>query len=184
MSSPTAYISRPMVVPAVFNPVECERLLGLAEGAGMRPARLDGAWEGNRVGDVAWLDRDDEDFRWIVERFQNLVQDVNRSYEFDLSDLCPRLQFTRYTGQGKFDWHHDCDPVDIATRKLTIVVELSEPDAYTGGNLEVFPYGSLAFSKSQGAALIFPAFLFHRVTPVESGTRNALVCWAEGPPFL
>lgn len=184
MSSPTAYISRPIVVPDVFNPIECERLRVIAENAGMHPARLDGAWEGNRVGKVAWIERDDTPAAWIVDRFRTHVKEANHSYQFHLSGLGPRLQFTRYQGQGRFDWHHDCDPEDFETRKLTIVVQLSDPGDYVGGDLEVFPFGSLAFSKLQGAAVIFPAFLFHRVTPVQHGTRDALVCWAEGPPFL
>lgn len=150
----------------------------------MRPARLDGAWEGGRVSEVSWLDRDEPNVAWIVGRFRSLMKEANRSYRFDLSDVAPRLQFTRYDVGGTFNWHHDCDPEDYTTRKLTMLVMLSNTRDYSGGNLEVFPYGTLAFSQLLGAALVFPAFMFHRVTPVTQGVRNALVCWAEGRPFI
>jgi hypothetical protein len=35
--------------------------------------------------------------------------------------------------------------------------------------------------KGKGDCIIFPSFLFHRVTPIASGTRYSLTVWCKGP---
>jgi hypothetical protein len=35
--------------------------------------------------------------------------------------------------------------------------------------------------KGKGDCIIFPSFLFHRVTPITSGTRYSLTVWCKGP---
>jgi hypothetical protein len=37
--------------------------------------------------------------------------------------------------------------------------------------------------RTRGAIIAFPSFFPHRVTPIISGTRKALVVWATGPEF-
>ena len=37
--------------------------------------------------------------------------------------------------------------------------------------------------RTRGAVIAFPSFFLHRVTPIISGTRKALVVWATGPEF-
>ena len=34
---------------------------------------------------------------------------------------------------------------------------------------------------ARGTVVAFPSFLYHRVTPVTSGLRKALVAWIAGP---
>ena len=82
---------------------------------------------------------------------------------------------------------------EVAVRKLAIVVQLSDPDDYQGGELEVFnivheyePDDVIAWSddaRQQGSVIVFPAFEYHRVTPIVDGERYSLVCWIGGPPF-
>jgi PKHD-type hydroxylase len=71
-------------------------------------------------------------------------------------------------------------------RKLSMTIQLSEPNEYEGGEFEIDPeFGVLdqAVIKQRGTVLVFPSFLRHRVAPVTSGIRRSLVCWAEGPKF-
>ena len=35
----------------------------------------------------------------------------------------------------------------------------------------------------KGAAIIFPSFYLHRVTPVTSGIRKSFVLWVGGEPY-
>ena len=39
-------------------------------------------------------------------------------------------------------------------------------------------------SKVKGTIVVFPSFVWHRVTPVTSGTRYSLVNWLQGRPFV
>jgi len=69
-------------------------------------------------------------------------------------------------------------------RKMSMVIQLSDPTTYTGGKLEL-QGGPLAEGEfgGQGDMIFFPAFNRHQVTQVESGKRYSLVTWFKGPPF-
>ena len=70
-------------------------------------------------------------------------------------------------------------------RKVSFSVGLSE-DYYEGGDLELMISRDLqhSFKLSRGDIVAFPSFVLHRVTPVTSGLRNALVGWGLGPNFV
>lgn len=84
----------------------------------------------------------------------------------------------------RYDWHEDNawkgrTPFD---RKLSLVAQLSRPEDYQGGRLELHndPLPDTHF-RGQGDIIVFPAFNRHRVTPVTAGTRYSLVTWFVGP---
>ena len=35
----------------------------------------------------------------------------------------------------------------------------------------------------RGSIVVFPSYMWHRVTPITRGTRHSLVQWNSGPPF-
>jgi PKHD-type hydroxylase len=128
----------------------------------------------------------------IVNLIMEHVYEANReTFGFDIFPTTYDLQFTEYhaTNNGKYDWHHDVwwennKPHD---RKLSVVLQLTSPSEYTGGDFEFnapeINASDIASFKQQGSILIFPSFLFHRVTPLLTGTRYSLVTWIEGPKF-
>lgn len=139
---------------------------------------------GFRSSVIRWLNNvADED---IITRIMQFVHASNRT-NFGLDLHAPfDLQFTEYHGteHGKYDWHHDVwleSPHPYA-RKLSVVVQLSDPSEYEGGVFEFFdvaPPG--AMFAPRGSILLFPSFLQHRVLPVTKGLRRSLVTWVEGP---
>lgn len=72
-------------------------------------------------------------------------------------------------------------------RKLSFSFQLSSPDEYTGGNLQVIRPGFMSkpemvtVPNELGLITIFDSRLSHRVTKVKSGTRKVLVGWVMGP---
>ena len=70
------------------------------------------------------------------------------------------------------------DTPEIRQRILSASVQLSNPDQYTGGELEI--RGSAPADTTQGAMIVFPSYLLHKVHPVESGKRVSLVMWFLG----
>jgi len=55
---------------------------------------------------------------------------------------------------------------------------------YGGGELEFpFPDVGIEGQREIGAAIIFPSYMAHRVSPVTLGVRRSLVAWACGPTF-
>jgi len=82
-----------------------------------------------------------------------------------------------------YTWHMDRGS-DITPRKLSIVIQLSSPDQYQGGDLELFfaePH--VTAPRGLGDATAFASFVMHRVTPVTRGVRRSLVVWVGGPGF-
>ena len=76
-------------------------------------------------------------------------------------------------------------------RKISMTINLTEPDDYKGGDLK-FDFGPHAGRgrfktckeiRPRGSVIVFPSFLHHQVTPVTEGTRYSLVLWNLGKPF-
>ena len=83
-----------------------------------------------------------------------------------------------------FGWHVDQAEAPFP-RKISFSLQLSDASAYEGCDLEIFN-GSrepVAVPRGRGLLIIFPSYAMHRVTPIRSGTRKALVFWAAGPRF-
>jgi PKHD-type hydroxylase len=137
-----------------------------------------------RSCDVRWLDRNAESE--IVDRFMSFVRSSNRT-NFGINIVSPfEIQFTEYyaTDNGKYDWHHDVffEADRSYNRKLTVVIQLSDPSEYEGGQFEFFSMPSPGeVFMPRGSLLIFPSFFNHRVLPVTKGVRRSLVSWIEGP---
>ena len=179
----------PWPQPALFTDAECAAIVALATGEGFAPVGLvrgvrDAAV---RSAEAAWLD-DSGSGRWVFERLVEAALEANRAhFRFALSGFDERAQIARYDADaaGHFDWHADIgDGALAARRKLTLVVQLSEPEAYDGGDLELNPGGRPdRADRARGAAILFPCFVLHRVTPVTRGRRPSLTPWVHGPAF-
>ena len=112
------------------------------------------------------------------------VNEANRvAFGFNLSNFVD-VQFTEYDGsyKGFYDWHVDVDWAgeEAFDRKLSFVLQLSDPATYVGRGLELACEQQPPMQK-QGSIVVFPSYLKHKVHPVESGTRYSLVGWVEGP---
>ena len=174
---------------AAFTPEDCAHIIALAGTAPTQDAGLTrNATDHNlRRADLVWLD-EVEGSDWVMDKIIALVREANRAvYGYDLTDFAESAQVARYGAdrQGHFDWHSDIGDGRLAAkRKLTMVVQLSEPSAYVGGRLELMPgAGTVTADTTQGAATLFPSFVLHRVTPVTEGERRSLTIWCHGPAF-
>lgn len=131
-----------------------------------------------RRSQVAFLPVDTEERRALSRRLQEALWRANQvQFKFDL-DSCEALQLATYDQGGEYDWHLDIGPGEAALRKLSASVQLSDPDDYNGGDLEI--WGAPRMLKSRGALVVFPSYMLHRVGPVLSGRRQSLVSWARG----
>ena len=172
-----------------FGPDDCDRIIALARTDALAEAGLVGGVSNHNIrrADIAWLD-EREGTGWVMDRIIRVVREANRAaFDFDLREFAESAQVARYDGhrQGHFDWHSDIGEGPAARRrKLTIVVQLSKPEDYEGGTLELRPDLSIrAADRARGSATVFPSFVLHRVTPVTRGERFSLTLWAHGPAF-
>ena len=66
-------------------------------------------------------------------------------------------------------------------RKLSICIQLSDPEEYKGGEFQFKSLDSPTNYKTKGSILVFPSYNEHQITEITSGTRYSLVGWMEGP---
>ena len=119
---------------------------------------------------------------WVFERLGKAIREVNDAvYGFDVSQFREGFQFARYEVGEYYGPHFDIGPGNLAERKLSLTVQLSPPEHYTGGELMIYP--EFVAPKEQGTMTVFPSFMCHNVFAVKTGVRYSLVAWLAGPPF-
>lgn len=188
-----------------FTPEECDEIKELFEKYEKEPAQTIGykldnqkQFEQNsneqpemRKGHIKFPS--DYDFKrtkyWdrIMMALDHVSQDTGIIVEDDDVDI----QYTIYDNEGDFfDWHKD-DLVSLAnfkglTRKLSATLQLSNSDEYEGCELWMRLSGegdNMIADKTKGSFVIFPSWLDHKVTKLESGVRHSLVFWYRGPAW-
>jgi PKHD-type hydroxylase len=170
----------------VFTPEELVKIIEIGE----KLPKQRGTTVGNdteevestyRLSEISWVDENPETY-WIYKRISEYAKIANEAmWNFDIWGYQDLLQYTKYYGNGgHYDWHADLGP-GISNRKLSCVLQLSTPEEYDGGDLQMNPGGNImSVPKGLGTLCFFPSFLLHRVTPLNSGTRKTLVTWLCG----
>ena len=176
----------------VFNPLftdyECDRIISIGEKLTKQVATIKNDESSKvdkdvRTSQVSWIPPSTET-RWIYEWIWNSVRNTN-GWNLDVRGFYESLQYTVYDatdGVAQYDWHTDTGPY-MNYRKISLTVQLSDPDEYTGGIFELERGGMLNKPEhlKKGSAMMFPSILRHRVLPVTAGIRKSLVVWVSGP---
>jgi len=139
-----------------------------------------------RKSTTSWIEQN-TDSTWLYDKVAYIIRRLNSQYyRFDLHGFNEDMQFTIYNGeqQGHYDWHVDVGSNDVSPRKLSFVLQLSDPAEYQGGKLQIMnSKDPMVVNQQKGLAVLFPSYTLHRVTPVTQGVRRSLVVWATGPAF-
>jgi PKHD-type hydroxylase len=130
----------------------------------------------------------------FYRKLVDLVTHANEKYfKFELTGFYEWLQYTEYYGSntvenqkglsGFYGKHVDRKQNKTA-RKLSVVIQLTDPAEYEGGELILY-FGEepTKIPKEKGFAAFFPSWVVHEVTPVTKGERRTLVLWVTGPAF-
>ena len=167
-----------------FNDQELNWLQNKARTASSTALTGGGNTPDIRRSTVSWMNNNQEN-EWVFERLAWVVAKLNmRYYRFDLTGFGENLQLTQYShlDTGMYSWHQDYGTG--ISRKLSIVLQLTDPSEFEGGNLQVMSSNNvLTVRKQRGLIAAFPSYITHQVTPVTSGTRQTLVAWISGPAF-
>lgn len=174
-----------------FTKEECEQIVKLgysqplSDGLVFRKSGTEMESNDNiRTSNVRFLPADN-DSSWIYRRFTDIANDMNNQYfNFDLWGFHDQLQFTEYKPpHGEYQFHIDRG-LNIVPRKLSLALQLSDPEEYEGGEFEIFVEPKpTKVKREQGVVVVFPSYVLHRVAPVTSGVRNSLVGWVAGNQF-
>ncbi len=142
-----------------------------------------------RSSTIKWIPKNDG-FGWLYFSLMEFVAEANKNlWNFNLYSVIDNIQYTEYhaTQEGHYGWHQDVGGSSMSKRKLSLVVQLSDPSEYEGGNFQIFkggnPENAEIVPKDKGYICIFPSYMMHRVTPVTSGVRKSLVLWLGGEHY-
>lgn len=138
-----------------------------------------------RNSQITWIPFTEEN-KWLYEKIGVLARTANdRVWKFSLIGMTEHLQYGEYheSEQGHYDWHMDVG-MNLAKRKVSVTVQLSDPSEYEGGELQFMLGRNVTIApKEKGLAVVFPSYFLHKVTPVTRGVRKSLVIWVSGEPF-
>lgn len=168
-----------------LSPEECKAVIDFGNSLALQ----DGTTAGEKLAyirdsKIAWI-YPEPDIHWLYRKLTDAIMDMNtRFFGFNLYGITEGIQFTKYNSPGGRYGKHIDKAYNGRIRKLSISIQLSDPQDYEGGELLLWndeePTQTL---KEQGSAIIFPSYSLHEVMPVTKGTRYSLVIWVSGEPF-
>lgn len=145
---------------------------------------------------------------WLGGFMWHYIERANReNFLYDLRCIDGEsMQYTQYDEGQFYGWHNDAGlanqykPVSVGNRqeglaqdflnentelvrKLSFVLQLSEPSDYEGGNLQLLDeVGKTYFApRKRGTVILFDSRTQHRVLKVTKGQRKSIVGWTVGP---
>ena len=174
---------------AFLDASECDKIMSLADNVEPYVATVQNEEPGSSRIDKEIRDVDSygvwhsPDTDWIFKKiFEQVMVDNETNFHFDIAGIFSGLSLLRYQQEQHYEWHNDIGSGDTSTRKLSVVIMLSEN--FTGGDLVLTQGVSQHIAMRQGNMVVFPSYVLHKVTPVEEGDRWSLVAWIQGiKPF-
>ena len=164
-----------------------------------------------RNSENAWIDTNHwiAGFIW---HYVNKANRENFRYDLTNIDG-ENLQYTKYSEGQYYNWHNDAgisnyykpqyvgnsgnfddDPNNLQTtdflkascelvRKLSFTLQLSDPDEYEGGNVQLIDEAGRSYiaPRQRGTIILFDSRTQHRVIKVKKGVRKSIVGWVLGP---
>lgn len=176
-----------LVVPRVFEPDFCKRLIDLYERDGGEDSgfmRDDG---GKTVGVIDYSHKRRSDYTIEDEAIRTqcmhrihdrLIPEIFKAYQFRATRM-ERYIVACYesTTGGHFKAHRDNTTKGTAHRRFAVSLNLNA-EAFQGGDLRFPEFGQQLYKPPTGGAVVFSCSLLHEATPVTSGTRYVFL------PFL
>jgi len=145
------------------------------------------ALEKTRKSNVSFIH---EQWLWDIIHHYVKIANKNAGWNYTLTHS-EGSQFTIYNKNNFYNWHQDAYQADKDpkfNRKISCVINLSDPKDYKGGELQFCDpkpgeKNKILTAKEimpQGSVCVFTANTWHRVTPVTKGLRYSLVNWSLG----
>jgi PKHD-type hydroxylase len=141
-----------------------------------------------RKSTVRFITQEHKQFEWLFDAMWKMAVQANLDwFRFNINQL-EYIQLAEYDSaeEGEYKKHHDVFWLNGTNyhRKLTAVVQLTDPNEYTGGELKLFNQNETINAddiKQQGSVIFFPSFVEHQAEKVTSGKRYSLAVWFDGP---
>ena len=180
--------------PGELNEETCDRWLEICKKLPAQPASTfrtadagDEENDGSRKTQIRWIYNDDAT-KEIHATLLHYLNTANETFKVNVERL-PPIQFTEYADVGDhYDHHHDVDwfRQDGQHRKLSVIVQLSDPEDYEGGVFSFLHHQNpdAIDLRKRGTIMVFLPYIEHMVSPIQEGSRTSMVAWMEGPRWV
>ena len=175
-----------LVVPNVFEPAFCEKLIQLYDETGGELSGVMREVDGKTVGvvDRGYKVRKDVmvDDAVLIQQIQarivrRIVPEIRKIHQFDVTRM-ERYLIGCYAAEdgAHFQPHRDNTTKGTAHRRFAVSINLN--DNFRGGEVMFPEYGGRKYKPPPGGAVVFSCSLLHAVSKVTKGRRYAFL------PFL
>lgn len=174
-----------LVLPDIFEPELCARLIGLYEkhggarlGLHARGERKDDINSGYRTQAAETMIDDNDLIRELQGRFtRRVVPQILKAHQFKVTRM-ERYIVSCYAAEDEahFRAHRDNTTKGTAHRRFAVSINLNSE--FDGGEVSFPEYGPRSFKPPPGGAVVFSCSLLHAVSKVTRGRRYAFL------PFL
>lgn len=188
-----------------YNTAINEKLVNIVEEEILE---FDSKFEQARVVGGFNLDKRDSKTSWLPENhwiaglcYHYVLLANKENFLYDIEGFhSGAMQYTSYTEDEYYGWHIDGDITSLPNlpeniheryivqnsekiRKLSVILQLSDPDEYEGGEVQLMTEDGSTFfvPKTRGTIVVFDSRTKHRVKKVISGQRKSIVGWVLGP---
>jgi predicted 2-oxoglutarate/Fe(II)-dependent dioxygenase YbiX len=175
-----------MIVPRLFDPDLCRRLIAYYDDRGGAPSGVMREEGGRTVGVLDDFKKrrdvtvEDQALRAETRRMigRRLLPEIEKAFRFKVTRI-ERYIVARYDAEegGYFRPHRDNRTSGTAHRQFACSINLNAED-FEGGDLRFPEYGTRTYRPPTGGAVVFACSLLHEATPVTRGARYAFL------PFL
>ena len=175
----------------MFTQQECKKIIDLTNDVYPVSASIGGSKDTSKIvrnirsADIYNINYE-KGTQWIYDKILATVIHANTThFDYEIAGLLNGLQLIHYSAdekiRGHYDWHVDAGNGEVSTRKISFTCQLSDPNTYTGCELIINNHTSeLVGTRECGSMHLFPSYMPHKVSPIISGDRYALVIWIHG----
>jgi predicted 2-oxoglutarate/Fe(II)-dependent dioxygenase YbiX len=180
----TPLVAPALIVPRVFEPEFCRRLIDIYESRGGAPSGVMRDIDGRTVGVLDDMKRrrdvnleEDLELRGeILQRIsRSVIPMIARTYQFRPTRI-ERYLVACYDAAegGYFKPHRDNESRGTAHRRFACSINLNAEE-FEGGDLRFPEFGRRTYRPPTGGAVVFACNMLHEATPVTRGRRYAFL---------
>jgi len=167
----------------VFNEEQCQTILDSCIDELWLPATV--------VGPTDFHQSKRQKLRGNIQGFPFLnIREVTSQanveiYDFNLMGIIDQdfPQVFQYSKENYYQMHMELNP-SAPSRKLSFIINLSDPSTYVGGELEFLNISAEDnILQEQGACFTFPSYIPYKINPIISGTKYIIVGHVHGAVF-
>ena len=173
VASALIYLTKRMIQKVLFDKRECRFLRSFIERNDIIKTTKDARGTFNTT--VVCVPTEEVP-NWFNEKIKQLgIKDLIFENKLAASRA---VIINRYGTKGYFARHRDDYALEDhwKNRYKTMIVQLSEPNSYSGGDLLV---EDKAINRTIGNVAMFNSSAYHELTTIEEGERYSLILWLD-----